>query len=72
MPQYNRYWSPLLNGGCEAENGATYCGIYDSNDLKTRCTRVQTDFAFEFIACAFGLGALFISYSMSRRVSTHY
>lgn len=65
-----RYSNKLINGGCVDLKGPV-CGVGSENDwkgaLKSRCTQVQADFAFEFIACAFGLGALAFLFLSSKR-----
>jgi len=38
-----------------------------NNELKGRCSRVQVDYSFEFIACAFGIGVLALAYFTSKR-----
>lgn len=76
--QMAKYVNKLLNGGCGAIiNGLPICGIFqdvpinDDNalgyELKQRCTRVQADYAFEFIACVFGVGAIILTLFASKR-----
>ncbi len=78
----DRYYNPLLNGGCIDYDGGTSCGINNSvpgdwseatnNELKARCTHVEADFAFEFISCGLGLLAHSLSYVISRRPSANH
>ncbi len=73
MATNNRYLNKLLNGGCVDVGAAEpFCGVLnDGNDtdglLKSRCTRVQADYAFQFIACAFALGTLVLGFLLSKR-----
>ena len=79
VAQTNRFLNKILNGGCEYTDGQpSFCytggdpfdtSFKSQNDsLKNRCTRSQADFAFEFIAFAFCLGALALTF-LSRRSS---
>ncbi|KAH8646265.1 marvel domain-containing protein [Xylariales sp. PMI_506] len=60
-----RFENKILNGGCD-DIGCYAGGSFGSdaldsstqNSLKGRCTRAEIDFAFEFIAMIFTLGAL--------------
>jgi len=78
----NRYGNKLLNGGCQGiDERHMTCGVDLGreadpngldNELKSRCTKVQADYSFEFIACAFGIGAVFIGFMLMKNRGSHF
>jgi len=72
VANYNRYVNGILDGGCVSANGDLICGVVGSgsgyeSELKARCVRAEADFAFEFIGCAFGIGALALGFLAFRK-----
>ncbi|KAI1479552.1 hypothetical protein K445DRAFT_20232 [Daldinia sp. EC12] len=62
-----RWNNKLLTGGCKTVGDIDFCpGRTDEAGLKSRCQRVQADYVFEYLAFAFGVAVIALTFLFNK------